>query len=172
MGLVMKKAILSVIILLVLGIGVMFISMSKGDIEDVIACSLGEGTHYIPESLCKYYLYNYRANDSDINYLQMRSGLNFIVNILNVKERNKLLKYFISKGLDINKQSNVDGFTPIHAAILLNDEKLVSFLLANGASLSVVDKTYMLTPIQFVKLLIEKKPSIDRNAVLALLTRK
>jgi len=150
----------------------MMVSMNSADIEDVIICSAGTGTHYIPSSVCKYYLYNFRANKDDIKKLQSHAGLSFVLSMPVYDEKKKLIKYLISKGIDINQPSRTDGLTPLHAAILLNMPGMVEFLIDNGASLTKIDATYKLTPMQFVKLLIEKKPSVDRSAVIALLKIK
>jgi len=169
MDIEMNKIILTLLLLIVLSCCFLLISLSDGDIEDVVVCSTGSGSHYIPTAVCKYYLYNFRADANDIQYLQNRSGLNFIINMADVKDKNKLLSFFLSKGLDINKQSNIDGFPPLHAAILLNDVKSVSFLLKNGVSLTTVDKKRNLTPLEFSMLLKENNPKVDRSAVMALL---
>lgn len=147
----------------------MFVSMSSADIEDVIICSADTGSHYIPSSVCKYYLHNFRANKDDVSYLQSRSGLNFIVNMPEKTDKKDLINYFLSKGLDINKPSKIDGLTPIHAAILLNNPDIVKLLIKHGASLTTLDERLKLTPLQFANDLASKNPAIDRSAVIALL---
>ena len=162
----MKKAILSFLILTPLSIiGLAIYAMSTENIEFVVINATNEETSYIPSSAYEYYLFNFRLTEEDIQYIENRAGLNFLFGISEQNKKYKFLKYFISKGVSINKPSAFDGLPPLHAAILLNDEGLVKFLLNNGADINKKDANYKLTPEEFVEFLRQKKSTIDRSSV-------
>lgn len=164
---IIGRIIFSVLVLLpliVFGFGVY--SMSKGDIEDIVICAVNEESRYIPATVCEYYLLNYRGTDEDVRFLESRSGLAFLFEISDKAKRRMYLDYFISKGVSIDGQSSIDGYTPLHAAIIHNDPELVTFLLKKGASADRKDQEHHLTPKEFVEYLSQKNPSTDRSAVL------
>jgi len=162
----MKKAILSFLILTPLSIiGLAIYAMSTENIEFVVINATNEETSYIPSSAYEYYLLNFRLTEEDIQYIENRAGLNFLFGISEQNKKYKFLKYFISKGVSINKPSAFDGLPPLHAAILLNDEGLVKFLLNNGADINKKDANYKLTPEEFVEFLRQKKSTIDRSSI-------
>ena len=154
--------------LIVIGFGLY--SMSKGDIEDIVICAVNEESHYIPAGVCEYYLLNYRGTEEDVQFLESRSGLAFLFEISDKSKRQAFLEYVISKGISIDKRSSIDGYTPLHAAIVHNDPELVAFLLEKGASPDQKDQEHHLTPKEFVKYLSQKNPSTDRSAVLSVLS--
>lgn len=171
MGLIMKKYIFLIILITSLLIACLgFYSILKGDIEDIVICSVNGESHYIPSNLCEYYLLNYRVTREDIKYLESRSGIAFLFGIPNKDKRNKLLRYFISKGVSIDNPSAIDGYPPLHAAIIYNDRWLVKFLLENGANSKQKDNNHKLAPKEFVEFLNHENPSIDRSEILSLLT--
>ena len=166
MGMVVRKIIFPALIsvsLIVLGLG--GYSMSKGDIEDIVICAVNEGSHSIPTSVCEYYLLNYRGTDQDIQFLESRSGLAFLFEMSDKSKRRAFLEYFISKGISVDKPSSMDGYAPLHAAIIHNDPELVMFLLEKGANPDQKDREHDLTPKEFVEYLNRKNPSVDRSAV-------
>lgn len=150
-------------------ISILLYSLNKYDIEEIIICSLDSGSHYIPPNVCEYYLYNFRADKKDITDLSEVSNLGFMVGIENKSKREKLLNFFISKGSDINGISNIDGLTPLHAAILINDEDLVKYLIEKGANPLKMDRDNKLTAIEYVELLIKKAPDVSRKNILIIL---
>jgi len=162
----MKKNILiliSTILTLVTGMGIL--SMTKGDIEDIIICSTNSKSHYIPSAICEYYLLNYRLTGEDINFIESGAGLSFLFHISDKSKRYMFLEYFISKGVSIDKPSAIDGLTPLHAAILMNDTELVVYLLDRGANPLKLDRDNKLTAIQFLDLLIKKSPNVNRKNI-------
>ncbi len=162
----MKKNILLIIFtVLVLIVGTGFLSMIKGDIEDIIICSTNNESHYIPSPICEYYLLNYRLTEEDIKFIESGAGLAFLFNISDNSKRHILLEYFISKGVSINKPNNIDGLTPLHAAILMSDESLVKYLIEKGADPLELDRDNKLTAMQYVELLIKKAPDVDRKNI-------
>ena len=162
----MKKAILSFLILIPLSIiGLAIYEMSTENIEFVVINATNEETSRIPSSVYEYYLFNFRGTEEDIQYIGNRAGLNFLFGISDQNKKYKFLKYFISKGVSINKPSAIDGFPPLHAAILLNDEELVKFLLDNGADINKKDIKFKLTPNEFIDFLQQKNNTIDRSSI-------
>lgn len=150
----MKRIVLSllVIIPLVVSAGAVF-SMSKGSIEDVVICVVNKESHYVPSSLCEYYLHNYRLTEEDIRFLEDRAGLAFLFDVPDKEKRNALLEYFVAKGVSFNKPSAIDGYPPLHAAIISNDPELVAFLLEQGADVDQRDRNHNLTAEEFVDFL-------------------
>ena len=164
---IVRKIIFPVLVLIpLIVVGVGFYSMSKGDIEDIVICATNEESHYIPASICEYYLLNYRVTNEDVRFLEGRSGLAFLFEMPDKSKRQALLEHFISKGVSIDKQSSIDGYTPLHAAIIKNDPELVAFLLERGANPNQKDQEHNLTPKEFVDYLNQRKSSMDRSAVL------
>ena len=162
----MKKTIISALIIIPFSIiGLAIYEMSAENIEHLIINATNEETSYIPSSAYEYYLLNFRVTDEDIKYIESRAGLNFLFGISNQKKKYKLINFFISKGVSINKPSEIDGFPPLHAAILLNDEKLVKFLLNNGADINKKDIKFKLTPKEFIDFLQQKNKTIDRRSI-------
>lgn len=162
----MKKIILVTIFLLFICSGLY--SMTKGNIEDIVICTVNNESHYIPTSVCEYYLFVFRGTREDIAYLDHRSGIAFLFNIPDKDKRNKLLSYFVSKGISLNKPSSIDGYPPLHAAIINNDSWLVKYLLENGADPSRKDSNQNLTAKEFTEYLGRKNPAVDRSAIFKL----
>jgi len=162
----MKKSILSFLILVPLSImGLAIYAMSTDDIEGVVICATNDETNYIPSSVCESFLLNFRLTEEDIKYLESRSGLSFLFEIQDENMKYKLIKYFISKGVSVNKASVIDGYPPLHAAIINNDNNLVTLLLNNGADIHQKDTNHNLMPNEFVEFLLHKQPNINRSSI-------
>lgn len=167
----MKKAILSFIIFIPLSVIALAIyAMSTDDIEGIVICATNDETSYIPSSVCEYYLYNFRLTKEDVNYIENRGGLNFPIGIHDNTKRYNLVKFFISKGVSVNKTSAIDGYPPLHAAIIHNDPRIISLLLNNGADINKKDDIHNLTPDKFLEFLFKKQPRIDRRAIKKIIT--
>ena len=145
-------------------------SLSESNIEDIIICSSNNETHYIPDGICELYLLNYRATENDIQFLETRSGLAFLFGIQNENKRYNYLEYFLSKGISIDALNSVDGLSPLHAAVVLNDLKLVEYLLDKGASATQIDKNYGLTPLELLQKLNVGNNPMDRDAIAKILS--
>lgn len=162
----MKKAILSFIIFIPLSIiALAMYAMSKENIEFIVINATNEETSYIPSSAYEYYLFNFRLTEEDIKFIESRAGLNFLLGISDQNKKYKFLKYFIAKGVPVNKPSEFDGLPPLHAAILDNDEKLVKFFLNNGADINKKDIKFKFTPEEFIDFLQQKNNTIDRSSI-------
>ena len=145
-------------------------SLSESNVEDVIICSTDNGTHYIPNKACELYLFNFRSSDDDIQYLESGAGLSFLFGIKDRNKRYIYLEHFLSNGVSIDAQSNIDGLSPLHAAILLNDLKLVEYLIGKGANTAITEKNHELTPLDFLQKLNENNNLIDRTPIKRFLT--
>lgn len=168
----MKKLITGLFITAILIIATMAYSLSQDNIENLIVCSANKEASYIPCKICEYYLINFRGSKADIDFLSKGAGLGFLVNIDNKQLRIKLFEFFLSKGMDINARSNIDGLTPLHAAILINDHELVNYLLMKGADKNITDRDKKLTANAFLDLLNQKRSDIDRKIVQQLLSKE
>ena len=145
-------------------------SLSESDIEDIIICSTNNDTHYIPSEACELYLFKFRAEEGDIQSLESGAGLAFLFGIQDIHQRYIYLEYFLFKGISVDAPSHIDGLPPLHAAVLLNDIKLVKYLLHKGASTKQPEKNYGLTPIEFLHKLNENNHLINREPIAKILT--
>jgi hypothetical protein len=171
MGVTMKKAILAFIVFIPTSIiGLAIYAMATDDIEGIVICAINDDTNYIPSSVCEFYLYNYRFTKEDISYLENRGGLSFPIGIHDETKRYNLVKLFISKDVSVNKKSVIDGYTPLHSAIIHNDPRVVSLLLSSGADINKKDSNQNMTPDKFLEFLLKKQPNIDRGAIKRIFT--
>ena len=145
-------------------------SLSESNIEDIIICSTNDDTHYIPNKGCEFYLFNFRSSKNDIQYLESGSGLAFLFGIKDINKRYIYLEHFLSKGMSIDAQSNIDGLTPLHSAILLNDIKLVKYLIEKGANPMQTERNHALTPLSFLQNLNKSNNFINRAPIENFLT--
>ena len=67
----------------------------------------------------------------------------------NISDKIKFVKYFISKGIDINMQNNV-GDTALHAAVVRNQYEISKFLLESGADKNITNNESK-TPLQIAE---------------------
>ena len=80
-----------------------------------------------------FFLFNFRGTKEDINVFQKEnSGLSFVMAGESGKEM-KLVKFFISKGADVNTLSPLGGLRPLHTEAFNGKADMVELLLANGA---------------------------------------
>lgn len=140
-------------------------SLSENNVEDIIICGTNDDTHYIPNKVCELYLFNFRTSGNDIQSLELGAGLAFLFGIQDINKRYIYLEHFLSKGTSIDALSNIDGLSPLHAAILLNDLKLVKYLIAKGANTSQTEGNYELTPLSFLQKLGKNNNLIDRTPI-------
>ncbi|MEI8620829.1 hypothetical protein P4S66_08130 [Pseudoalteromonas sp. B129b] len=162
----MKK--LTIYLLLLLSVGyssVALYSLINSDIEDVIICGTNNNTHYIPSDACEYFLFNYRSGKDDIESLESGAGLAFLFEIKDIDKRDAYIEHFISKGIKVNTLSHIDGLSPLHSAILLNDFGLVQLLIGKGASITIKEKAHGLTPLEFIHKLRENNAQINRQLI-------
>lgn len=162
----MKKIVIIIVFIIIVFFASVISSLNNYDIEEVVICSVNNKSHLIPSKVCELYLYEYRGTKGDIALLKERSGLSFVFGVVDRSKRTKLLDYLLLKGSDINGISNVDGLTPLHASILLNDIELLVYLLTNNADPLVKDRDNSLTSKQFLELLIKKDSFTDRSALM------
>ncbi|MEZ9142427.1 MULTISPECIES: hypothetical protein [unclassified Shewanella] len=135
------------------------------NIEDLAACGADEGGLYIPGNLCNFVLLNLRLSDLDIKDFESRGG---IASLYSIHEDVKYiyLDAFIKAGTSVNNESVMSGLPPLHAAILANDNQLVTFLLAREASLTQLNSQFGMNARDFTYHLAEIKPNVDRSDVL------
>lgn len=140
-------------------IAVLF-SVSRLSIQHLIICSADSEAFTIPQSVCKYYLYNFTGED-DAHQLDDSAGLAFAYQIQNTEEKYNIINHLISVGVNINGISNIDGLTPLNAAILINDSELVKHLLDKGASPEKKDRANQLNARQYIEAL--QKSDLETN---------
>ncbi|MGY5451640.1 hypothetical protein ACVFI8_11950 [Agarivorans sp. MS3-6] len=148
-------------------IGLAGYSLVQSNVEDIIVCATNDNSHYIPSSVCDYYVVNYRLGDEDIAFLSAGAGLNFLIGVPDVALREKYIRLLVERGISINSSSQVDGMTPLTSAILLNDPVLVQLLTDLGADPRVLDKKFSTNAFGVLSFLQDKQPSVDRAAILS-----
>lgn len=151
--------------------GLILYVMSQMGIEHLISCSLNERGTRIPNSLCKYYLVNYRATTNDINRLKNGAGLDYIINGDNQKKYD-IAKFFISKGLSVDSINHYSKkeVTPLVAAVLYNDVELVRFLIIQGANIQIKSNGYRMTALELAKELHRNVGKEDRSEIIKILS--
>jgi len=125
--------------------------MSKSDIEDLIICSSQNNSHYIPQDFCKSYLFNFRGTKRDIQNLESRSGISSIFGLNAEHDKETLFNFLVSKNININKISPIDGFSQLHAAVLENNKSLVEKLLKSGVDKSVISSSTNNTALELAQ---------------------
>ncbi len=150
-------------ILIALYIGLVGYFLNTIEIQYLLIYSGGEVKVAIPfgQKVCLAYLYNMRGDKQDIEALQNEVGATSILSSAPPSEREKMLKWFLSKGLNINS-IGFDKSTALHRAVIFNAPEDVQLLLNNGASLSQKDTRLNMTPLEFAYLL-QKKGAIKRD---------
>jgi ankyrin repeat protein len=90
---------------------------------------------------------------------------------LSIFKAEKMLKYFLSRSVDINSADTKitkGGLTALHNAVNVNEPKEVELLLAHGADTNVLsDKNQ--APLELTKELQHLHPHEDRSHVIKLL---
>ena len=169
----MKKALISIVGFVFVG----YISLSTylittQNIVELLVCTDTDGIYKIPfaKPLCRGYLFTFRGSQQDIAALHRGVGASFVLNGESpAPEREQVLKYLISKGLDVN-HLDMHQLLPLHGAVLNNSADEVGILLRNGANPNLKDKKFGLTPLELaLKLQAESKFPQDRRAVISLL---
>lgn len=153
-------------------IGLLVYAIAKQNTEELLVCADTESAFIRPfaKDICRAYLFAFRGTQQDIDFLHEGVGASFAVQgESSVAEREQVLKYLISKGLDVN-HIDMHQLTPLHGAVLANSADEVGMLLRNGASPHLKDKKFGLTPLELaLKLDRENKLPEDRRAVISLL---
>ncbi|MCG6202977.1 ankyrin repeat domain-containing protein, partial [Psychromonas antarctica] len=145
----MKVKIIACLGVFLVGIsGLMVNDISKMNPETIVMCTLNEGGILIPAKACEYYLYNHRDIASDVYEMSNSVGLSFILEGKNKIKKYEIASFFILNGLSVNSINYSGGYniTPLHGAVIGNDLEMVSFLLSNGASISIKAPTLDMTP--------------------------
>ncbi|MFK5915577.1 MAG: ankyrin repeat domain-containing protein [Woeseiaceae bacterium] len=169
----MKKILLLVFTIPLVVVSLAIYAMVTLNIQQLIICASDEGAFYIPKSICKYYMHNYRGDDKDILLLESSSGISYLFETRDDSEKYKQIEFFIEKGADINHISKLDGLSPLHTAILLNDSKLVEFLLIKKADPLQIESNNNMSSYQYVDFLIlnEKRKSTNRDNIRKILLK-
>jgi uncharacterized protein len=147
-------------------------AVTQQDIHRLILCS-DHGGLKIPfaKNVCRLYLYSFRGTKQDMEDLHAGAGALFVTQGEDLAQRRETLRFLVSRGLDVNRASPVDGLPPLHAAVVLNDPEQVSLLLESGARQDIEDQRFKLKPLALAKHLQTKDPTVNtaRSAVIKLL---
>lgn len=163
----MKKILLLVSTISLVVVSLAIYAMVTLNIQQLIICASDESGYYIPKNICKYYMYNYRGDDKDILLLENSSGISYLFETKDESEKYKQIEFFLEKGTNINHTSKLNGLSPLHTAILLNDSKLVKFLLIKKADPLQAESNNNMSSYEYVDFLIlnEKRKSVNRDKI-------
>jgi hypothetical protein len=136
--------------------------------EHLSICASSPGAYRIPSGICRFYFEHF-TGAKDARELEQGVGLAFSFGVEDKIAREAILDRLLEIGVNVNGISQIDGLTPINAAILLNDRDLVRKLLAHGANPEIRDKSRGMDAHQFLQLLQAQNPNIDRTGIAQML---
>ena len=110
--------------------------------------------------------------DSSINFYELKDKAtgNSYLHMATEGNYKELVKYFIEKGADMNKQNN-EGNTPMHLALKNNNMELVEIFLENKARLDIPNNEGEI-PFDFFTLDMKKKYGLETLLVINPAKRK
>jgi ankyrin repeat protein len=121
--------------------------------------------------VCKKSIYLLRVTPDEVKELNALTGAYFAVQLKDKAQAEKMLKFFLSRGVDINsvdtKITNA-GLTALHNAVYANEPKEVELLLAHGARTEVRSHKNQ-TPLELAWALQYLQPQQDRSRIIQLL---
>lgn len=164
----MRKIIYPLVALLTLGLLFAYVSLSGMGLGRLIVCATTDGASRIPSPLCMYYLQNFTGAE-DADRLDAGAGLAYAFEVPDHGMRRTIMERLLEIGVDIDAPSAVDGLTPLHSAILLNDPALVEFLVEHGADTRARDAVHGLDASQYLEFLQARDRNTDRSGISALL---
>lgn len=147
-----------------------YVITSQG-IQQLLVCADAGGLK-VPYSkqICRAYLFIFRGSKQDIDALEKGAGALFVIQgESTTEEREEILKFLVSKGLDVNRASDMQ-LSPLHGAVLANSAEEVKLLLDHGANPKVNDDKVGATALEFaLRLQSDAKSPSDYDEVIALL---
>jgi hypothetical protein len=121
--------------------------------------------------VCKKNIYLLRVTPDEVKELNTLAGAYFAVQLKDKADAEKMLKFFLSRGVDINsvdtKITNA-GLTALHNAVYANEPNEVELLLAYGAKTEVRSHKNQ-TPLELAWALQYLHPQQDRSRIIQLL---
>ena len=165
----MRKILYLAIVLLVAGLLFAHVSLSRMDLQRLVACAATEDASRVPSAVCMFYLEHF-TDSEDAAQLEAGPGLAYAFEITDHDTRRTVMERLLEIGVDINAPSGVDGLTPLNAAILLNDAGLAGFLLTHGADAHARD-AHARDAGDYLDLLREQDGMTDRSALATVLDR-
>lgn len=143
-------------------------ALSTLTIRELVLCAATDEVLMIPRPLCRTYLDHF-TTQQEADELDAGPGLAFSFAIPDANDREAVIKRLLSIGVDIDRSAPIDGLTPLNAAVLANDARLVAYLIENGAKLDNPDQAHQQNAQQFAERLQQQNPAVDRSEVTALL---
>ncbi len=167
-----KKILLALVIIIPTSwVGFTIYALTTFDLETLIIYSADDASRI--SGVVEYYTLHFRGTKEDIANLEGRNGLSFVLG--NSETQAKFLNFLLEKGINVNKVSPVNGYTPLHSAVLLNDPELVKFLLDRGAEPTIrkekgggsasFTEFDNLTPLELAEKMSRNRPETDRSKV-------
>jgi hypothetical protein len=146
------------------------LAICRMELVPLMAC-VDDSSNPKAQWVCKKGVYSLRLWSGEVKELSRTAGASLAAQLADKDEAERMLKFFLSRGVDINskdtKTTNA-GLTALHNAVFSNRPKAVKLLLAHGAKADVRSNLYQ-TPFELAKELQQRYPSEDRSQVIKLL---
>lgn len=179
----MRNKIVTISLAIVIAVLIaIFVGLYNIRIDYLTTYGVHPDTSEFNAEVVKYYVFNFRGGKKDIDYLDNHFGLNPLLSNPHATKKIifEYINFFVNSGFDINTKSKATGLSLLHAAIVDNDYKTVSFLLTIGADKEIkVGKSHIygqeedskMTGMDSIELtrFLSEKDSKDRSRLLKLL---
>jgi hypothetical protein len=146
------------------------LAICRMELVPLMAC-VDDASNPKAQWVCKKGVYLLRLWPGEVKELNKTAGASFAAHLANKDDAEKMLKFFLSRGVDINskdiKTTNA-GLTALHNAVFSNRPKAVELLLAHGAKVDARSDLYQ-TPLELARDLQQRYPSEDRGQVIKML---
>lgn len=143
-------------------------SMVRMELVPLMAC-VEDSSSPSAQWVCKKAVYSLRLSAGDVKELNRTTGASLAVRLSDKEEADKILGYFVSRGVDINSVDAAhSGLTALHKAVQANQPREVELLLAHGAKTDVLSGKNQM-PLELAEELQQLHPKEDRGEVIRLL---
>lgn len=134
----------SALVFCVLGfyfLGAFYLVYSEESLGRPLICANGEEPLY-SKVACEKAIYLYRGTKTDIDTINFDgNGLLYVVGMHDKKQAERILKFFLNHGININQQYGDSKLTVLHMVATDSEaEQEVTLMLAHGAQKNIKDK--------------------------------
>lgn len=113
-------------------------------------------------------IYAFRLSPEEVRDLNQDAGAYSAVRLRDRTEAEKMLKFFLSRGVEIDSLDGLARSTALHLAVSVNEPQEVALLLAYGARTDLKDEQGQ-TPLELARSLQQQDPEVDYSEVITLL---
>lgn len=149
-------------------VGVAAYSLKRMPTSHLAICASEEQVAYVPSSVCRWYLLDYRLGPQAVAEIEAVGGVDFLLNV-DGEHGYDIADAFLAEGLYIEAPAGgPGGATPLQAAVLYGDPERVKYLLAKGADARATSDRLPFAPLELAQKLAEEG-KLKEGAVLELL---